>query len=93
MLVPARLPEEVAHGRFTQLLPDDVTAAQVRPCPGCCSPAEDGDQRADEFWETERMVRIDDATWFVVDGPRWPPADPAIPADALDDSRSQDRKR
>lgn len=38
---------------------------------------------ADKVCETQRMAPTDDEKWLVVDGRRWRPTDPAIPADAL----------
>jgi hypothetical protein len=53
--------------------------------------ADDDDQSAAKFWETQRMARTDDEKWLVVDGPRWRRTDLALPADALDDSGRQDQ--
>jgi len=39
------------------------------------------------------MARTDDEKWLVVDGQRGRRTEPAIPADALDDSRRQDQER
>jgi len=39
------------------------------------------------------MARTGDEKWLVVDGRRWPRTEPAIPADALDDSRRQGQER
>ena len=55
--------------------------------------AGDDDRGADEFCETQRMARTDDEKWLVVDGQRGRRTEPAIPADALDDSRRQDQER
>lgn len=55
--------------------------------------ADDDDQSADKFCETQMMARTDDEKWLVVDGPRWRRTDPAIAADALDDSGRQDQER
>jgi hypothetical protein len=54
--------------------------------------ADDDEQSADNFCETQRMARTDDETWLVVDGLRWRRTDLALPADALDDSGRQDQE-
>jgi hypothetical protein len=51
------------------------------------------DRSAVTFCETRRMVRTDDEQRLVVDGQRWRHTDPALSADALDDSRRRDQER
>jgi hypothetical protein len=64
---------------------------ELRRTGACRFSADDDDQGADKFCETQRMARTDDEKWLVVDGLRWRRTDLAPPADALDDSGRQDQ--